>query len=291
MQVERFREWLLSQGKNAATVSTRISNCKKVERYEGDLDEHYDADECEDLLSRMEYRPGVEQLHAIPFADGANVKNGIATLRSAVNLYVAFRSSAISASSEKVASKPAARAEAVLPASSKLAHVEAQPSFASHPRSLISASGLPLSKLWFNYMQSLDMITTAIGRSSNIVGEFGEEIVAALYNGELLPPSNSSADIALPDGRTIQVKTRVPRQTSATSLGVIRSWDFDLLVVVLFNTDGSLQKAVELNVEDAKRLAKENEYQNGNVITTTQKFFDDDGVRDITVQLKKVMES
>ena len=86
------------------------------------------------------------------------------------------------------------------------------------------------------------------------------------------------------------MKTRVPRQTSATSLGVIRSWNFDLLVVVLFNTDGSLQKAVELNVEDAKRLAKDNEYQNGNVITTTQRFFDDDGVRDITAQLKKVMD-
>ncbi len=290
MQVERFREWLLSQGKNAATVSNRISNCKKVERYEGDLDEHYDADECEDLLSRMEYRPGVEQLHAIPFANGANVKNGIATLRSAVNLYVAFRSGAVFTSPKEAGPKPAAHAEAVLTTPSIPTHVEAKSTFASRPRSLVSPNGLPLSMLWFNYMQSLDMITTAIGRSSNIVGEFGEEIVAALYNGELLPPSNSSADIALPDGRTIQVKTRVPRQTSATSLGVIRSWNFDLLVVVLFNTDGSLQKAVELNVEDAKRLAKDNEYQNGNVITTTQRFFDDDGVRDITAQLKKVMD-
>lgn len=281
---------MVSQGKNAGTVSNRISNCKKVERYEGDLDAHYDADRCSDLLRRMEYRPGASQLHSIPFAHGANVKNGIATLRSAINLYVAFRTdgSDVSFSTESQSSSACARNIVAVQESS--APRKPQSTAIGHSRALMSPNGLPLSKLWFNYMQSLDMITTAIGRSSNIVGEFGEEIVAALYGGELLPPSNSSADVALPDGRTIQVKTRVPRQTSATSLGVIRSWNFDLLVVVLFNTDGTLQKAVELNVEDAKRLAKENDYQNGNVITTTQKFFDDEGVRDITAQLAGIME-
>ena len=37
------------------TVQNRVSNCKNVERHEGDLDQHFDKDQCRDLLQRLSY--------------------------------------------------------------------------------------------------------------------------------------------------------------------------------------------------------------------------------------------
>lgn len=76
------------------TISSRISDCNRVERYEGDLDEHFDNDQCQALLGRLTYSTHDQQLnrppkHKIPI-DG-NVKNGSATLKQAVTLYQRFR--------------------------------------------------------------------------------------------------------------------------------------------------------------------------------------------------------
>ena len=72
----------------------RISNCKNVERYEGDLDQHFDNDRCRNLLHRLTYSAADQEMkrtpsHNIPI-DG-DVRNGSATLKSAVKLYAEFR--------------------------------------------------------------------------------------------------------------------------------------------------------------------------------------------------------
>lgn len=59
-------------------------------------------------------------------------------------------------------------------------------------------------------------------------------LVAKYYAGERLPASSKSADIRLSDDTTIQVKSRKLDKLKSTSLNVIRSWDFDRLVIVLF---------------------------------------------------------
>ena len=66
-----------------STVKSRISNCKTVERYEGDLDQHYDRDRCGDLLQRLTYSTTNHDTynppdHKIPI-DG-DVANGSSTL-------------------------------------------------------------------------------------------------------------------------------------------------------------------------------------------------------------------
>ncbi len=53
MQEARFKVWL-ERGRSAGTVNSRISNCKRVERYEGDLDARYDADGLAGLRARGE---------------------------------------------------------------------------------------------------------------------------------------------------------------------------------------------------------------------------------------------
>jgi len=95
MQESPFRNWLLQEKKfNERTANSRLSNCHRIERYAGKLDEHYQKDGGTSLISELTYstddqikhRPAK---HNIPI-DG-NIYNGTATLKQAANLYFKFK--------------------------------------------------------------------------------------------------------------------------------------------------------------------------------------------------------
>ena len=87
MKESAFRIWLqVERGLNGGTVGSRMNNCRRVERHEGDLDAHYDADEMDGLLQRL--NPGAPE-HGIPIS--GDVYSGTATLKNAVKLYRDFR--------------------------------------------------------------------------------------------------------------------------------------------------------------------------------------------------------
>ncbi|MDE0055802.1 MAG: hypothetical protein OXT64_16320 [Gammaproteobacteria bacterium] len=87
MQEESFKIWLsVERELRTGTVGSRISDCKRVERYEGDLDNYYEADRLTGLIDRLNPKKPV---HKVPI--NGNVYNGTATLKSAVNLYRDFR--------------------------------------------------------------------------------------------------------------------------------------------------------------------------------------------------------
>jgi hypothetical protein len=101
MREDAFRSWL-SNGRvnadgaalDARTIGSRISNCRTVERCEGDLDHQFDQDRLRSLLERLKYSTEDERSnrparHRIPIE--GNIRNGTATLRSAVSLYKQFR--------------------------------------------------------------------------------------------------------------------------------------------------------------------------------------------------------
>ena len=76
------------------TVGSRLANCKRVERYEGDLDEHFENDGLISLIRRLSYSTQDETQsrpaqHAVPIS--GNVRNGSATLKQAVGLYMRYR--------------------------------------------------------------------------------------------------------------------------------------------------------------------------------------------------------
>ena len=76
------------------TISNRLANCRRVEHYEGDLDGHFDNDQCQNLLYRLTYSTDDQDRkrqpkHDVPI-DG-NLRNGTATLKQAVGLYTEFR--------------------------------------------------------------------------------------------------------------------------------------------------------------------------------------------------------
>ncbi len=95
MQEERFRNWLSAERRHMeSTVSSRMSNCRRVEQFEGDLDAQWEADRLDGLTDRLTYsredeRNRKQPNHEIPI-DG-DVYNGTAMLKTAVSLYRDFR--------------------------------------------------------------------------------------------------------------------------------------------------------------------------------------------------------
>ena len=131
---------------------------------------------------------------------------------------------------------------------------------------------------WIAYSEAVKVLQSMLGRTSNIVGEYSEYLTAKYYGREQLPASHKSADvIVVKDNKELlyQVKARKLEKLTSTQLGIIRSWDFDYLVVIIFDLDGNILKALEIPVNVAKEYAKENDHQNGWVITTTQNFLND----------------
>ncbi|EHZ2746662.1 hypothetical protein K5N70_004311 [Vibrio vulnificus] len=142
-----------------------------------------------------------------------------------------------------------------------------------------------IKDLWLKFNEYSNKLAVALGRTSNIVGEYAEYLAHKYYGGQLLEISGSSADIRTDDGKLYQVKSRKVKRSTSTQLNVIRSWDFDYLVVILFSKDGGVKKAIEVPVEIAKEYGVANSHQNGWVITTSQKFLNDPRVKDITAKL------
>ncbi len=141
---------------------------------------------------------------------------------------------------------------------------------------------------WKEYVSACNNLRNYLG-TSNFVGELAEKLVSSFYKGKQLGASTKSYDIILSDGKKIQVKARQLESTPTTQLGIIRSWEFDSLVVVLFNRNGSIYKAIEIDSNTAKKFAKENSYQHGFVITTTNEFLNNDKVKDITDELNSIL--
>jgi hypothetical protein len=147
-----------------------------------------------------------------------------------------------------------------------------------------------LVSLWKNYNNASALLTKFMGGTLNEVGEFAERLVARYYDAEKLPPSNKSADLRTAGNRLIQVKSRKIECLATTSLGIIRSWQFDLLVVVLFSKKGDILKAVAIDAKDAKALSRWDSHQNGHVLTTSGRLLDHPGSEDITEGLQGLLD-
>ncbi len=101
MQTFAFREWLRNHylqlnGSRLAlgTQISRAANCSTIEKWEGDLDAHFDQDGMADILKRLTYSILDQQAklppgHQIPI--NGDICNGSSTYRSAANLYRKFR--------------------------------------------------------------------------------------------------------------------------------------------------------------------------------------------------------
>lgn len=90
-----YQDWLRGQGYSSGTISSRIANAARVEEEYGDLDGHFDRDRFVTLISEFAYssedarrgRPNPSKI-----AINGDIRNGLASYRSAIALYANFRS-------------------------------------------------------------------------------------------------------------------------------------------------------------------------------------------------------
>lgn len=95
MDEQGFRAWLEQDGQVSATISSRISDVRRVERHYGDLDAAHDGDRFAAILKDLAYSgadkaAGKDNSSRLQI-DG-DLYNGLSSLRSALSTYARFRS-------------------------------------------------------------------------------------------------------------------------------------------------------------------------------------------------------
>jgi len=95
MLENEFYNWLLEKYNHQEGVAkARKTNCLTVCKYEGDLDIHFEKDSCRTIIDKLSYSTEDEShnrppRHKIPI--NGNIRNGTATLKQAIKLYVDFK--------------------------------------------------------------------------------------------------------------------------------------------------------------------------------------------------------
>lgn len=95
MNTTDFEAWMRSERFDPGTIRTRVSNLVRVEScYKEDLDAIYERDQCKALLKTLAYTKGDQKnkkANPSPIEISGDLYNGLATIRTAVNLFTRFR--------------------------------------------------------------------------------------------------------------------------------------------------------------------------------------------------------
>jgi len=92
MQAVKFKMWLESQKYDGVTIDSRVANCRNVEKHYN-LDLQFKKDEGAASMGKLTYSTDDERAREVPkhkvVIDG-NIREGSATLKAAVKLYMEF---------------------------------------------------------------------------------------------------------------------------------------------------------------------------------------------------------
>lgn len=97
MRVEAFARFLEAREYTPKASASRLTRARRVEKAFGDLDEHYNRDRLDSVVTSLAYSTEDEQFGKKPpkgiTIDG-NARKGLASLKNAVLVYRAFRDAA-----------------------------------------------------------------------------------------------------------------------------------------------------------------------------------------------------
>jgi sugar/nucleoside kinase (ribokinase family) len=141
-----------------------------------------------------------------------------------------------------------------------------------------------LHEIWLQHISKKNFIKSEFNFSSNIVGEYGEFLIKEYLDCDYAKKSEKSYDLLRKNKIKYQVKTRISKTVYSNTLGIIRTTDFDYLIIVLFSIDGQINKVSQISQKKINKLYTHNKYENGFKISTTKKFLEE--CRDITSFVK-----
>ena len=130
-----------------------------------------------------------------------------------------------------------------------------------------------------NELKNRGVVRTA----NSPLGDYAEYLVAKAFNGTLEKNSKKSFDVSTPEGTTYQVKAR--RMTGASGdrqLSIIRSWEFDFLIGVLFDADLNLVRAAKVPKTDVEKNSYLTGSTNGKTFYLRDEVWGWGGVEDVT---------
>ena len=128
---------------------------------------------------------------------------------------------------------------------------------------------------WLKFAETTEQIKMRLNCTSNITGDFGEFLISDVFGYQKAKNSEKTIDLVDENGKTYQVKTRkVSASSSATSLGICRSLEFDFLISILLAPTGTVFKVLKHNRRTQLKpfIPKKNVHQSGFVFVTTQEF-------------------
>ena len=123
-------------------------------------------------------------------------------------------------------------------------------------------------------------------------GDWAETLVRVAYDGQLAAKSEKGYDVITADGTRLQVKARAldHHDVGSHTTSVFRSWEFDVMVVVLLDPDDlSVGRAAELPLEVVRDRARHVEHVNGYVLVPNQALLDQGA--DVTERLQAAARS
>ena len=126
----------------------------------------------------------------------------------------------------------------------------------------IDLAGLRTGELLALSRAILAELRRGVIRTGNApAGDYAELLVCVATGGELAPNSQASWDVLTPEPRPerLQVKARVvtnPKAAGQRQLSVVRSWDFEAAVIVLFDDEFIVWRAARLPVETLREVAR-----------------------------------
>lgn len=130
------------------------------------------------------------------------------------------------------------------------------------------------------YKATKELKSRGVIRTQNLVGDYAEYLVSQRLNLTLLTSSEKAIDAVDSNGKTYQIKARrLTVGTSTPTIKSLRSFDFDYLVLVLFNEDYSLKSCGLLTSSLAKELAIPNPRVNGYRLNLSPKLFSNPKVK------------
>jgi hypothetical protein len=118
-------------------------------------------------------------------------------------------------------------------------------------------------------------------------GDIAEAIAAEAFGGALLDQSAKGADVKLPDGKLLQVKSVTDYGKRITQTSAIRSTDFDQLLLVVFDAELALQSAHLYTREQAiEAMGNRSQHTNASVLRVCARSLSLG--EDVTQKLKRV---
>lgn len=90
-----YENYMIARGLASNTVAAQLHRCSFVEKYEGDLDKHFEKDRIQSLYQKLIYTANDERQNkpnttALPLGPNANIRKNLASYRSAVGSYRKF---------------------------------------------------------------------------------------------------------------------------------------------------------------------------------------------------------